>query len=44
MEMNWKDIIGGIILVVFLYKFLRYYFGTHPSDKYHNGSWRNRNK
>lgn len=40
MDWNWKDIIGAIILVIFVVWFLVYYFSSHPSDKYHNDTWK----
>ena len=42
--MNWKDIIGSIVLAYFVIRFLIYYFSRHPSDRYHNDSWGNRKK
>lgn len=40
--MNWKDVIIGIAVVIFLIRFLFFYFNSHPSDKYHNDSWKKR--
>lgn len=40
--MEIKDIIATILLLVFIVKFLIFYFGKHPSDKYHNDSWKTR--
>lgn len=38
--MNWKDIIIGIAMLVFIGRFLWYYFGSKPTDKYYNDSWK----
>ncbi len=45
--LNMKEIfdyvMGGILIVFVIYYFY-YVVTTRPSDKYHNGSWRTRNK
>jgi NhaP-type Na+/H+ or K+/H+ antiporter len=40
--MNWKNIIIGIAAVIFLARFLWFYYNSRPSDKYHNNSWKKR--
>ncbi|WP_395074513.1 hypothetical protein [Flavobacterium sp.] len=38
------DYVMGGILIVFVIYYFYYVVTTRPSDKYHNGSWRTRNK
>lgn len=44
MDINWKDILVSVFLIAFALRFLVYYLKSHKSDKYHNDSWRSRNK
>ena len=34
------DIIIGIVIILFIGRFMWFYFKSKPSDKYHNESWR----
>lgn len=42
--MTILDIIISAAAFIFVGRFLWFYFKSHPSDKYHNESWKNRKK
>lgn len=42
--MSIIDIILSIIFTAFLFKFLKFLYNKKPSDKYHNDSWKTKNK
>lgn len=39
-----KDIFISLIIIVGLIILLKEYFTSHPSDKYHNGTWKDDRK
>ena len=43
-EIKNADILISIIIIVGAFVLLRAYFTSHPSDKYHNDSWKDERK
>lgn len=39
-NLRWYDILGMIALIVFVVYMAYQHISSHPSDKYHNDSWK----
>lgn len=39
-NLHWYDIIGLIIIMAFVLYIAYKHLSSHPSDKYHNDSWK----